>query len=85
MRFLWPLLLVSACTTHAAPPCAPATQPAARFACSQLPVCRYNCAVLVVNTEGGTAPQTVAPEVTQQRTGARASAVDAQPVPDKSD
>lgn len=76
MRMLLPLLLLAGCTTLPTAPCSPGVQPSTRFACSQLPNCKYNCAVTVINTEGGTAPATITNDVTQQRSGFNAGAHD---------
>jgi len=70
------LLLLTGCTTLPTAPCSGIAQPNTRFACSQLPNCKYNCAVTVVNTEGGTAPATITTDVTQQRSGFSAGAHD---------
>lgn len=80
MRALLPLLLVG-CTTLPTAPCSSTAQPNTRFACSQLPNCKYNCAVTFINTEGGTAPETVTNDVTQQRSGFNAGANDTGPIP----
>lgn len=74
------LLLLTGCTTLRVVPCSDVTQPATRFACSQLPACRTNCAVTVVNTEGGAAPQTIAPDTTQHK-GVHIGATNAGPIP----
>lgn len=82
MRVVLLTLLLTACTTLPTAPCSSTAQPNTRFACSQLPNCKYNCAVTVINTEGGTAPQTLTNDVTQQRSGFSAGASDTNgPIP----
>lgn len=80
-RALCLLVMLAGCATYHVPPCTGASQPGQRFACSQLPVCKYNCAATIVITEGGTAPQTVAPTVTQSREGAHVGGTETGPVP----
>lgn len=75
------LLALTGCTTLPTAPCSSIAQPNTRFACSQLPNCKYNCAVTVINTEGGTAPATITTDVTQQRSGFSAGAHDVSTTP----